>query len=552
MGSLSFDIMKQRQGIVLLVLLPVASVLMEKYLVSVKEKRTSPDYIFPASALQKPTGDVTEGETFNNYEATVVDCKIEKDTAYAYKRNNKWKGYDVVQGKNNKQPSLADCIKSCKQNKKCKYWSYHKKTNYCFLKRKKAKSQKWIGYTSGSKDCDVEDQPYEPEPYDQPTEVDGGWGDWGSWSDCTNNERNKRRTRKCNNPRPSNAGAQCSGSSLQLKNCPVNGNWSMWGAWSSCSSRTEKKRRIRQCDNPTPSNGGTHCPGSSRDEADCPVADSMEMTDTAEIRDTKEEINKDCVIEENTAYKYNTIVSGKKNAQTSLSACINSCKQNTRCKFWTYVSSDGSCHLKTRKANIESMTGYTSGSRYCSVGDILDEQTKPRSPIIPVSRRPIIPVTRRPIIPVSRRPIIPVSRRPIIPDNVVSCSGAQGSERVFQIPGCGSKIIDLRCVNGCLKIIHVLYSCDQDNSETDEQLSIVQRRCENKTECQVRATRSMFGNSRCPNVDFREMSLSVRFRCDGGQDRSRMRNNPNNYCPKQQTGNEIPDEFKSSLTGIFG
>merc|ERR1712142_1177035 len=125
MGSLSFDIMKQRQGIVLLVLLPVASVLMEKYLVSVKEKRTSPDYIFPASALQKPTGDVTEGETFNDYE-----------------RNNKWKGYDVVQGKNNKQPSLADCIKSCKQNKKCKYWSYHKKTNYCFLKRKKAKSQK--------------------------------------------------------------------------------------------------------------------------------------------------------------------------------------------------------------------------------------------------------------------------------------------------------------------------------------------------------------------------------------------------------------------------
>jgi len=133
------------------------------------------------------------------------------------------------------------------------------------------------------------------------------------------------------------------------------------------------------------------------------------------------------------------------------------------------------------------------------------------------------------------------------------CSGAQGSDRVFQVPGCGSRVIDLKCVNGCLKIIHVHYSCDQDNSGLDnDQLAIVQRMCQNKTECQVRASRSVFGNSRCPNVDFRDMSLSVRFRCDGGHDRSQMTYNPNHNCPTPRTVPTVPDDAKSWASGIFG
>ena len=105
----------------------------------------------------------------------ISDCKIEKDTAYVIKKKNKkLYGDDVVAGKNNIQDTLALCMKSCKQNKECNYWSYNKKKKYCFLKRTKVKSTKWSGYISGSKGCDEEDQPYDPKSYNEPEPYDEG------------------------------------------------------------------------------------------------------------------------------------------------------------------------------------------------------------------------------------------------------------------------------------------------------------------------------------------------------------------------------------------
>ena len=56
-----------------------------------------------------------------------------------------------------------------------------------------------------------------------------------------------------------------------LKKCfAVNGNWSDWGGWGSCDSNTWKRKRRRQCNNPAPSNGGAQCYGSSTKEENCP------------------------------------------------------------------------------------------------------------------------------------------------------------------------------------------------------------------------------------------------------------------------------------------
>ena len=81
----------------------------------------------------------------------------------------------------------------------------------------------------------------------------------------------------------------------------------------------------------------------------------------------------------------------------------------------------------------------------------------------------------------------------------------------------------MRCDKGCLVITKVRYSCVGDDSYTHDQLQIVQDLCEDKTECKVRATRKVFGNYRCPGVDFREMTLTVTYHCVGGQDRTKVR-----------------------------
>jgi len=54
-----------------------------------------------------------------------------------------------------RQWSLSECIKSCKQKRSCKFFSYDHATRECYYKSQKpgSKGNAW-GFTSGSKDCD--------------------------------------------------------------------------------------------------------------------------------------------------------------------------------------------------------------------------------------------------------------------------------------------------------------------------------------------------------------------------------------------------------------
>ena len=51
--------------------------------------------------------------------------------------------------------------------------------------------------------------------------VDGGFGEWGDWDECSVScgGGSKSRTRACNNPVPSNGGADCSGERKQTQQC---------------------------------------------------------------------------------------------------------------------------------------------------------------------------------------------------------------------------------------------------------------------------------------------------------------------------------------------
>ena len=51
--------------------------------------------------------------------------------------------------------------------------------------------------------------------------VDGSWGSWTDWSSCsvTCGEGFQRRTRKCDDPRPLNGGAECPGSDKEVQSC---------------------------------------------------------------------------------------------------------------------------------------------------------------------------------------------------------------------------------------------------------------------------------------------------------------------------------------------
>ena len=52
--------------------------------------------------------------------------------------------------------------------------------------------------------------------------VDGNWGPWTEWSSCRGREcgrESQRRTRKCDDPRPLNGGAECPGSDEKVKSC---------------------------------------------------------------------------------------------------------------------------------------------------------------------------------------------------------------------------------------------------------------------------------------------------------------------------------------------
>eukprot|EP01006_Ploeotia_vitrea_P028505 TRINITY_DN61182_c0_g1_i2.p1 TRINITY_DN61182_c0_g1~~TRINITY_DN61182_c0_g1_i2.p1 ORF type:complete len:763 (-),score=91.44 TRINITY_DN61182_c0_g1_i2:106-2394(-) len=111
------------------------------------------------------------------------------------------------------------------------------------------------------------------------TAVDGGWGAWGAYGACsaTCGGGTQTRTRQCNNPTPSNGGANCAltaggtGTTEQEQQscnpdaCPagtvVDGGWAPWGDYGDCSVTCGGgiQTRSRSCTAPTPANGGQEC-----------------------------------------------------------------------------------------------------------------------------------------------------------------------------------------------------------------------------------------------------------------------------------------------------
>lgn len=111
--------------------------------------------------------------------------------------------------------------------------------------------------------------------------VDGDWGEWGEWQKCDRNciDGKQIRTRECNDPLPSNGGAQCLNPSANkdergcptLIGCPVHGSWGEWTAWTKCSVTCGNgtTERTRECDKPKPKYSGKMCEGITHEMHEC-------------------------------------------------------------------------------------------------------------------------------------------------------------------------------------------------------------------------------------------------------------------------------------------
>ncbi|KAL5248998.1 hypothetical protein ACHWQZ_G018005 [Mnemiopsis leidyi] len=118
--------------------------------------------------------------------------------------------------------------------------------------------------------------------------VDGGYSDFGDWSECSAvcGGGTQTRTRTCTNPAPANGGADCVGSSSEIRQCnanacprPVNGRYGSWSDWSACSADCGggTQTRTRTCTNPAPANGGRDCVGSSSKTRECNIGKCVEL-----------------------------------------------------------------------------------------------------------------------------------------------------------------------------------------------------------------------------------------------------------------------------------
>src|SRR5690606_9418362 len=88
------------------------------------------------------------------------------------------------------------------------------------------------------------------------TPVPGGWSSWGPCSESC------QQSRSCTNPAPAHGGADCTGESTRDctggscgSDAPRAGGWS---DWSRCSGDC---KQVRACNNPRPLNGGAECTG---------------------------------------------------------------------------------------------------------------------------------------------------------------------------------------------------------------------------------------------------------------------------------------------------
>jgi len=131
--------------------------------------------------------------------------------------------------------------------------------------------------------------------------INGGWSAWTTWSSCSNNKDGKgsckkSRSRACNNPVPSNGGAQCQGDSQETAvcttadlanpaantNCVIWGGWTNWGPASVCNSQCQSTK-TRTCTNPTPYNFKT-CEGEATATSSCTGGSCSTGTGQGEVK----------------------------------------------------------------------------------------------------------------------------------------------------------------------------------------------------------------------------------------------------------------------------
>ncbi|KAK9752977.1 hypothetical protein QE152_g3836 [Popillia japonica] len=126
-------------------------------------------------------------------------------------------------------------------------------------------------------------------------DANGGWSAWSSWVPCrcpgdtSSKVQGHKRTRTCNNPPPTNGGANCEGSTIQRLDCPPcpqvePPRWSSWSEWSDCNSDCTKTRR-RQCIT-SPGQPRRSCPGKDYQTVPC-SSDLCPSTQLAGVREGK-------------------------------------------------------------------------------------------------------------------------------------------------------------------------------------------------------------------------------------------------------------------------
>ena len=85
--------------------------------------------------------------------------------------------------------------------------------------------------------------------------------------------------------------------------------------------------------------------------------------------------------------------------------------------------------------------------------------------------------------------------------------------------GCGESL-DISCIDGCIAITYVHYSCKDDWRKILEQEGRVKKVCEGKSKCTVPASRAFFGFDECAGLPYFDMRMIVKYRCDGAHDQT--------------------------------
>jgi len=112
-----------------------------------------------------------------------------------------------------------------------------------------------------------------------------------------------------------------------------------------------------------------------------------------------------------------------------------------------------------------------------------------------------------------------------------------GDMKQKDVVGCGGAI-SMRCKGGCIKIHKILYSCEEQDESNEEQLETAKELCDEKEECNIKASREVFGDKECPETSDNEMLMWVVYSCDGGEDSTYL-TGPNT-CPTDNKTVPLP------------